>query len=89
VDLEDSRTIIHAFCKRLAPIDTVLHEPLHVTAIPILLGFVVPFIVSGTEDILPSLLGSIIQRIWEELVENKVEDEVYVDSIQYMFVSFL
>jgi hypothetical protein len=88
LDLEDSRIVLCAYNARLAPALPDKYQPLDVSALPVLLEFVVALAQTGTEDLLPSLFGRTIRRIWDDLVKEEHGAEFYVKNIQNAFQAF-
>jgi hypothetical protein len=87
VDCEDSRGIIRAYNKGLAPVCTQLFAPLPVTAMSVLLHLVVSLFVTGCEDLLPSLFRLTINRLWDSLL-NEEEAPRFIGSVQYELIYF-
>lgn len=85
-DLEDSLSLILAFSARLSPENREFYEPLNVTAIPILLRFVLASAGPGSEGELPKLIRLAINRIWDDILDQEQEDLVYVDITQSTFL---
>lgn len=87
-NLEDSRTILHAYRARLAPADTRIYGPLGVTLVPLLLRLVVPNMVPGSEDLLPELFGLIVERLWGALLNKDAPDDLFIDLTRITFEHF-
>ncbi|CAE6422565.1 unnamed protein product [Rhizoctonia solani] len=68
---EGSRDILEAYISRLAPIHTIMYDPVPVMVLPILLEIVVPNLETAFEDLFPSLFGVTISRLWEALRREK------------------
>jgi hypothetical protein len=65
-----------------------MYAPLPVTAIPLLLRLVVPHVEPGTEDLLPSLFGLSIARLWNAVLNKETNDDTLVDGIRITFAHF-
>lgn len=63
VDLEDCRTVLHAYNERLAQNDSILYPSPMLGTVIMLLTYAEPFVCPGTEDLVPSLFGSTISHI--------------------------
>ncbi|KAG8703935.1 hypothetical protein FRC11_010340, partial [Ceratobasidium sp. 423] len=88
VDLEDSKAIISACARCLAPTDTDLYEPLPVSAFSVHLFCIMPFLRPGCEHLIPALFRAAIQRFWKALVDNEAEGPVLVDVMRDVFEFF-
>lgn len=69
IDIEDSRTVVEAFIKRLVRGDDgLLFDALDPAATPILLNFLTPFVEHGAKHLYPVLLRAAVNCMWESLV---------------------
>ncbi|CAE6436805.1 unnamed protein product [Rhizoctonia solani] len=89
---EDSRAIFEAYIARLAPFDTRLYTPIDITMIPVVLDLLISNMEPGLEELLPSIIGLTLDRLWIGLV-NLEESEISLVSTIGMvlehFKSFL
>lgn len=82
IDLEDCRTIGDALNRRLVRAGLFAYAPINPTFAPALLIFVTPYIKCGAEDLMPSLIGRVIDRLWEWLTEKSDQANLpFVDAI--------
>lgn len=81
IDLEDSRTILLAYSNRLASTGSRLNGPFVTSAIPFLLRFMVPFVQPGSEDLLPFLVRSTLNRFWEILITKGAQNGFFPESL--------
>jgi hypothetical protein len=89
VDLEDSRTILHAYNDWLAPTDMRLYAPVPPSAIPTMLRFVAALMEPGSEDLLPLVFGLSVDRLWNGLFEKGPRSHaVVVEIISAVFHYF-
>ncbi|CAE6421535.1 unnamed protein product [Rhizoctonia solani] len=89
VDLEDCREVVGAYVGRFNP-HPILYYPISVLDGPIFLRSLAQFVVPGTEDLLPAILGVTAKRIWEEIKDPSEEykPDVYVDCIRDTFTNY-
>lgn len=89
VDLEDCRTILCAYNNRLSTTNSVLYAPPELSALPVLLAFVVRFAHPGVGDLVPSMFGLTIRCMWDQLLDNNPMQEIMrLDSIRRVFLGF-
>ncbi|KAG8711120.1 hypothetical protein FRC11_003569 [Ceratobasidium sp. 423] len=89
VDLEDCREVVGAYVARFNP-HPILYYPISLLDGPIFLRSLAQFVVPGTEDLLPAVLGVTAKRIWEEIKDPSEEykPDVYVDGIRDTFTNY-
>lgn len=80
LDSEDSRALINAYNARLEVVSSGLYPPLDISAVPVLLRFVVDLIAPGTDDLFPTLFGNTIDRFWGA-PGQEFEQEARFDNI--------
>ncbi|CAE6412826.1 unnamed protein product [Rhizoctonia solani] len=85
VDLEDCVTILRASEIALAPHDRRIPGPFDISAIPVLMGFAMPFIESGSEAFLPSFLDTTISCMWNAILGGQQPLDRMVDAVRDNF----
>lgn len=83
LDPEDSRTLINAYNARLMPDTSGLYDPLDISAVPVLLGFVVDLLAPGTDDLYPTIFRNTINRFWESLGRHFQQEKELQNTLAF------
>ncbi|CAE6540984.1 unnamed protein product [Rhizoctonia solani] len=82
---QDSKEILEAYISRLTPTNLAMYDPLFAPTLPPLLDLVTPNFEISVEDLLPTLFGVTINRLWEVL---RVDNCTYDDAILPIALTF-
>ncbi|CAE6413022.1 unnamed protein product [Rhizoctonia solani] len=85
VDFEDSVTILRASDIALALGDNRIPGPFDISAIPVLMGFAIPFIEPGSEAFLPLFLNTTINCMWNATDGGQRSLGRLVDAVRDIF----
>ncbi|KAL5639432.1 hypothetical protein ACGC1H_006815 [Rhizoctonia solani] len=88
VNPDDLRIILQAYIGRMSPVDPRSHAPLDISAIPVLLHFIVNVMQDGAEIFLPPLVGLTLDRVWDALHDVNADTQETVSHVGLIMSMF-
>ncbi|CAE6386138.1 unnamed protein product [Rhizoctonia solani] len=86
VTLDDLPMILQAYTGRMSPVDSRTYSSLEIDAIVVLLSYVTQIMQPGVEILLPPLIATTLDRIWDALSNMKEGNLDTISHIGHIFM---
>ncbi|EUC55286.1 hypothetical protein RSOL_107920 [Rhizoctonia solani AG-3 Rhs1AP] len=86
--LDDSRGTLEAYVLRLSSTNLLIYGPVPIVMLSTLLEFVAPNLAMDVEDLLPSVFGATLRRLWESLRGEEFNYDPLVIGVALTFEQF-